>query len=341
MERVKVKKIEIINFKGIEHLELDFTYLDSDRILDNIVFYGINGSGKSTVLEAIYVSLVTSTFYHNQINKSNIEKFLIEFLSFSDEWIYNNKDEFIINIQIDENSNLIDGTLRYNRENYLSWSTNNKFSTNFNNPTVYLSSYRILNPSMISFAGDWKQIQNLREKSFLDKREKYLQKESSFPTLNLQFTNNYATVKQYLVNLITDKKVGTLSYENSKILEKVQESFKIFFPNKLFLEQLSREGDMQDYRLMIRNEDTTIVDLDQLSSGEREIIAFFTYLCTEALNKSILIIDEPELHLHDKWQSLIPYAIRKLFPNVQLFMATHSEEIHQSFSESELFGLVK
>jgi len=30
----------------------------------------------------------------------------------------------------------------------------------------------------------------------------------------------------------------------------------------------------QDYRLMIENKDGSIVDLDQLSSGEREIIAF-------------------------------------------------------------------
>jgi hypothetical protein len=48
----------------------------------------------------------------------------------------------------------------------------------------------------------------------------------------------------------------------------------LFFSNKKFLEQLSRDSMFQDYRLMIENKDGSIVDLDQLSSGEREIIAF-------------------------------------------------------------------
>jgi predicted ATP-dependent endonuclease of OLD family len=132
-----------------------------------------------------------------------------------------------------------------------------------------------------------------------------------------------------------------LTSKNRQILEKIKQSFKIFFPQKVFLEQLSRTEDTKDYRLMIKNEDGTIVDLDQLSSGEREVIAFFTYLCTKITNNSILIIDEPELHLHSKWQSIILYAIHQLFPNSQLFLATHSKEIHQSSSESELFELEK
>ncbi len=341
MQRVKVKKIEIINFKGIEHLELDFTYLDSDRVLDNIVFYGINGSGKSTVLEAINISLIISAFYTVSLERDDVEGILINYLSLGKEWIYDKKEKFTLKIEITYNQKSMSTLITFDRNNHLKWESNVEKELMKNEPFTYLSSYRLLNPSMVSQAGDWNKIDEMEKDLFLKKFRQNLQQENSFPTLNLQFSNNYTTVKQYLVNLIIDKKVGTLSTKNSEILEKIHASFKIFFPNKEFLEQLSREGDVQDYRLMIKNEDNSIVDLDQLSSGEREIIAFFTYLCTQAIGKSIIIIDEPELHLHDKWQSIILYAIHKVFPNIQLFLATHSETIHQSVSESELFELVK
>jgi predicted ATP-dependent endonuclease of OLD family len=322
MNNIKVKKLKITNFKGIKDLELNFTYQNSDRILDNIVLYGINGTGKSTILEAIYICLTVGSLYSKNDNLKEIEKFLVNYISLGSELIYNNEQEFIIKIQILANEKLIDATLNYHKNNGLNWNIQNTLLLELNSFT-YLSSYRILNPSRVKNAGDWNQI--LRSKDIPIYRE----------------YNSYHSVKQYLVNLITDKKLETLTSENIEILEKIKQSFKIFFPQKEFLEKLSRTSDTQDYRLMIKNEDGSIVDLDQLSSGEREVISFFTYLCTKATNNSILIIDEPELHLHAKWQSIILYAIHNIFPNSQLFLATHSKEIHQSASESELFELEK
>ena len=39
---------------------------------------------------------------------------------------------------------------------------------------------------------------------------------------------------------------------------------------------------------------------------------------------SILIMDEPEISLHFEWQKQLIEVIRKLNPNVQLIIATHS-----------------
>jgi len=318
MQIAKVQKINITNFKGISTLSLDFSYQENNKILDNIVFYGVNGIGKSTVLEAIYICLIVSSIYYKKSDLIDIEKYLIDYLSLGDEWIYQKEDAFVLDIEFRDNSEIVNASLVYHKENGLTWSIkeDKKLSEYFQKSFTYLSSYRLLNPSSVHSAGDWKEINSFEK-------------------------NDYTSTKQYLVNLITDKKLDAISDENKIILEKIQDSFKIFFLHKEFLEKLSRVSDMQDYRLMIKNEDGSIVDLDQLSSGEREIIAFFTYLCTKAINTSILIIDEPELHLHPKWQSIILYAIHKIFPSVQLFLATHSQEIHQSASQSELFELSK
>lgn len=333
MESVKVKKIEIINFKGIDHLELDFTYENSDNILDDIVFYGINGSGKSTILEALYFGLLITSASPNPELCKAIETLLIKDFALGKDWIYNNEKNFQIILTLVDNGNTIITKLIYNKSKGINWSSNeDKITFNINRtPYTYLSAYRLFMPKKVENAGDWKEIKKIKNK------KNYVENHS----LSMQFHNGYDTTKQYLVNLVTDKKVGVISDTNIEVLEKIKEAFKIFFPNKVFLEELARNEEVQDYKFLIKNEDQTIVDIDQLSSGEREIIAFFTYLATEAINKSILIIDEPELHLHAKWQSILVYAIHKLFPNTQLFLATHSSEIHQSVSESELFELVK
>lgn len=349
MQIAKVQKIDITNFKGISTLSLDFSYQENNKILDNIIFYGVNGIGKSTILEAIYVCLIVASVYDEENDLERIEKYLIDYLSLGDEWIYHNEDAFTLDIEFMDNIEVVNASLEYHKDNGLKWSIkdNKKLSEYFKKSFTYLSSYRLLNPSTVHSAGDWGEINRLEEDLLRRRRRRYppnslnYRKDSSFPSLNLQFENNYTTVKQYLVNLITDKKLDAISDENKMILEKIQYAFKVFFPDKDFLEGLSRVSDMQDYRLMIKNEDESIVDLDQLSSGEREIIAFFTYLSTKAINTSILIIDEPELHLHPKWQSIVLYSIHKIFPNVQLFLATHSQEIHQSASQSELFELSK
>jgi predicted ATP-dependent endonuclease of OLD family len=53
---MKVAKVEIENFRHIEHLELDFT--DSvGRVRDVSLIVGPNTSGKTTVLDAIALGL--------------------------------------------------------------------------------------------------------------------------------------------------------------------------------------------------------------------------------------------------------------------------------------------
>jgi hypothetical protein len=46
-----------------------------------------------------------------------------------------------------------------------------------------------------------------------------------------------------------------------------------------------------------------------------------------------LILDEPETHLHPKWQRLLLPTVQDLFPNAQIFCATHSPFVISSVNE--------
>ena len=356
---LKIKSIHIQNFKGIEDLKIDFTYQGNDTILDNIVFYGINGSGKSTILEAIYLFLLVNSLFLSDYKlkkkseikqilsenknvdfsefiqtRENIENILERYINFNEEWIYNNKNKFIIDVNYSFHGHILKGNIEYIKNQGINLKDNsleNIIKENF----IYLSSYRLLNPELVRTI-DWQILDNIPISSyFLDKLHK-----QSLSTLSLQFDNNYKHTKQFLINLINDKLSSGLSDENQKILNKIHQAFKLFFPTKVFHERLSKQE--QYYKLAIENEDGSIVDIDQLSSGEREIMAFFTYLCRQYTDDtSIIIIDEPELHLHAKWQAIILPSLRELFPKAQIFMASHSQEIHKGLSKSEIFKLSK
>lgn len=71
------------------------------------------------------------------------------------------------------------------------------------------------------------------------------------------------------------------------------------------------------------------VNLQQLSSGEKQIVTFFAYLIfgLQDTNQSLFIVDEPELSLHLQWQCQFVDTLLELNPNIQLIFATHAPEI--------------
>jgi predicted ATP-binding protein involved in virulence len=86
--------------------------------------------------------------------------------------------------------------------------------------------------------------------------------------------------------------------------------------------------------------DGTIVELslNQLSDGYRSMLAMVMDFSRRLVQanpdlenpleaEAILLIDEVELHLHPKWQQEVIPALRRAFPNTQLILTTHSPQV--------------
>ena len=67
---MKIEKVHIKNIKGIKDLELSFK--KDNKILDLIVLAGVNGSGKTTILEAIKDFFDNKNINFGDIEKSNV-----------------------------------------------------------------------------------------------------------------------------------------------------------------------------------------------------------------------------------------------------------------------------
>ncbi len=78
--------------------------------------------------------------------------------------------------------------------------------------------------------------------------------------------------------------------------------------------------------------------LDQLSDGERTLLAMVADIArrlaianpcaADPLGcEAVVLIDEVELHLHPAWQRAVPRALRRVFPGVQFVLTTHSPQV--------------
>ena len=96
--------------------------------------------------------------------------------------------------------------------------------------------------------------------------------------------------------------------------------------------------DLQTNTLQIYR-DQEFLEFSHLSSGEKQmlIILFKVFLMEE--QPSILLMDEPENSLHIDWQQQLIDVIRKLNPNCQLIISTHSPSIFGEGWGDKLFFL--
>ncbi|WP_299670138.1 AAA family ATPase [uncultured Polaribacter sp.] len=90
---------------------------------------------------------------------------------------------------------------------------------------------------------------------------------------------------------------------------------------------------------IIRENSSDIIKLEQLSSGEKQIVSLFSKIYLD-LNKSFIVLfDEPELSLSIDWQQkLLPDIIKSEKCNF-LFTVTHSPFIYDNSMNEYAFGL--
>lgn len=69
------------------------------------------------------------------------------------------------------------------------------------------------------------------------------------------------------------------------------------------------------------------VQIEQLSSGEKQLLLILFTVFLQKGNPFVLLMDEPEISLHITWQDELIGSIRKLNGNCQLILSTHSPNI--------------
>lgn len=89
------------------------------------------------------------------------------------------------------------------------------------------------------------------------------------------------------------------------------------------------------------NSAAKIFDINGLSSGEKQLFARALALRMVRANNSIILVDEPEISLHPKWQQKILRVYERIGKNNQVIVATHSPHILSACGKESGFLLAR
>lgn len=315
---MKIEKVHIKNIKGIKDLELSFR--KDDKILDLIVLAGVNGSGKTTILEAIKDFFNNTNISYDEPEKSNIylniffedfEKKQIEEAEKSSIDNYEHKlQDFFSALQ----------SYEYNRKN------NGEYYS-------YLIAKFFENPPKIIYVPAENKFEEIQTYSTtLSKKYKFINTINS--NVIRDIPSYIATRRNYLATIEEDL---TMKEITNKVVNEINDIFNI-----LELD-VKLKGFSKDERTMpiFENSAGEEFDINDLSSGEKQL--FLRTLSIKMLepDNSIILIDEPELSLHPKWQQRIIEVYKNIGKNNQIIVATHSPHILGGVSNENIFILYR
>ena len=300
---MKIKNLHIKEFKGLRDISINFE--KNDKPLDLVVLAGSNGSGKTRVLESIL------KYFQDHLNykQNNIEAGIF----------YEEKEKNCI-------SNVRD--FFYGLE--------------------YFSYHEVNNPLYEK---------HIEIKNKLDILPKiiYVPTEINFQKMNTASTTlvqEYKFINIVNTNLIKDipsyiatKMISAMLKNKNEKVGDVQK--KVFNEINEIFENLSIDVKVEDISqdgrniTLFTNSSGDEFDINELSSGEKQL--FLRTLAIRMLNpeNSIILIDEPELSLHPKWQQRIVDVYRKIGKNNQIIIATHSPHILGSVKKENIMLLDK
>lgn len=167
--------------------------------------------------------------------------------------------------------------------------------------------------------------------------------EATKQTLATVDMGKFQYTKQYLAGLSmrdlreikASRRAGRCADPDS--LKEIRDFFGSFFSPMRFVDVYLEESPFRFAVSTPRGD----IDIDDLSSGEKEIL--YTYIRFHQLKPkgSIILFDEPEIHLHPDLQRRYLEALRALGQGNQLWLTTHSPEMMIAAGSDALYTLLK
>jgi len=361
---MKIKELNLRNFRGFQELEIKFP---SSNLA---VFIGINGAGKSSILDAIAIFL--SDFASKLIQKKDnvgIEFSLtnndISMIS-SEQKIYNmiTIDPSILN---NGNNNNISWNMVYPKDDKRgqSWLDINIDLEGIETIDVELKRTPLLNLPILVYYQTNRAILKDRFKS---KAKKIKLKSNQYFSYKNAFAKNITDLSDFISwfrleeDIENEIKIKQKDFNAvNKNLEIVRRSITTFlnqFPACKFSElHIERRSQDKDFSFHSAEESSLVIKkngqdlkIEQLSAGEQIVLMMVSDIARRLAianpslsdplqGKGIVLIDEIELHLHPQWQRQIIPSLLNTFPNIQFIVTTHSPQVLGNVDKEEVFIL--
>lgn len=158
-------------------------------------------------------------------------------------------------------------------------------------------------------------------------REQHFQSHALYNQKNKYQNFKGQLAGQYVRDLLA-KAAGVRSEQGVALTETLRELFATFFPGKTFKGPVPTSNGKLAFP--VRTLDGKEHDIDELSSGEKEVLYGYLRLRNATPRNSVILIDEPELHLNPRLVrglSNFYHEHLSLPLNCQLWLITHSDTL--------------
>jgi predicted ATP-binding protein involved in virulence len=307
---MQIKNLTLTQFRGFEQAKIDF-YPGMNLLV------GINGVGKSTILDALRIMLsqVLPKFTVSKSRAITFDKHIdikADCGAFTSELKFDLKEVAFTYLVHQAHSNQVEHSdLQPDVQNI-----SKQLKTISQQPlVVYFSTRRSLSsmaaPNKLSGAGG--QVAAFADA--LTHRE-----------LRLREFADWWLAQEALVN-----EGEELSKKRLKVLNETV---------KRFLDSCTNLYAVSEPEITLKlDKDGVTLDVRQLSDGERGVLALVLDLARRlsqanpnledplSNGKAVVLIDELDLHLHPRWQRTIVQKLTQTFPSCQFIATTHSPQI--------------
>ena len=336
---MKLHKLNLTNFRGIKQLDIDFES-------DITVLAGVNGVGKSSILNALSV-LLSQTLPKFTPSKSKSIHFIDEDIYWNYKYISAltliNIEDIMLNSMVwydfsNEQSLIIQQDLNegeFNQTNYTDILMNRKltgdFKTGVKETLDKLNQFRFhANSPLAIFFSTRRQLPGkpgkLSAMAPLSPTDAY----------NRSLEDREVTLRDFLMWYRAQESISiNTKNKRSNILNSLLKAIQLFLPEFTGINVVEYNS-KTSLQIQKRNQ---IINSHQLSDGERGLLALVLDITRRLsiANPSVddpikdgialVMIDEIELHLHPDWQRSVISRLMKVFPNCQFIVTTHSPQV--------------
>jgi predicted ATP-binding protein involved in virulence len=302
---MKITKIDLHNFRGIRHLQLDFP-ADSNII----VLVGANGVGKSSVLHAMS-NLLRIAWTKDTHDGEVSDAFQESDIKLSQEMM-----SCSVQLSNDQDSRTVKITKKIGESYTISNPQSEIKVINellvhyYSNKTV-----RSVNPSyeinelydFPSFFSWFKKIEDIENEARLEQDGNYRDKKLE-------------TVRKAVYSMLGE--------DFSKL--RVQRAINNLIINK--------QGVDIPVNLLSDGEETLITRVSDLA---RKLATHYPDIENPLEGTGIILIDEIELHMHPTWQRMIIPRLTQTFPHCQFIVTTHSPQVLSHIQPENIYLLKK
>ena len=314
---MKIEKIDLADYRGAEHLVLNF----DEKIT---VLSGVNGSGKTSVLEALAIML--SRLIGRICSNTGTGRF------FTEADVRSGSSEMVANIEIDFSGEtigwrVVKGAKKKkpqtitNLKNLVSLAEKVRSKLEGDEQAnLPIAVYYSVNRSVLDVP------LRIRKTHLFDQLAAYENTLTGQRNDFRLFFEWYRNREDYENEMLRDDE-GFLDRQ----LEAVRQAIEIFTN---FSQIRVRRNPL---RMEVLKNDEPL-DVRQLSDGEKCLLALVGDLARRIAvanpaeqnplhGSGVVLIDEIDLHLHPAWQRNVLSKLMRTFPNCQFIVTTHSPQI--------------